>query len=175
MPITRHIGQEVFKMIVEMAYEMEQADKVDLWCIDRVAVSKAVASRRQTESLSSLRHTCLTLERDPATKRRLLIAEKDIWTPSYRFSYEGYKIDEWIEQVHILGSYKYSEKRALYDDICGYLVESQKSTQSYELRKNRAKRRWNDRNIPLDLYNLSSESTVEYKYLLSKVYNEPQE
>lgn len=170
----RCIGNEVFKTIVEMAYEMALADKIDLWGIDRVEVSQAVASRCQEVSLSVRRWGDMKILRDTPTKQRLLILYKDIPTglyETYWYNDEPHPITKQkiITQALVIGIYKYSEKKDLYDDICDYILEDKKTRFSYEDRKRQAI-------DVLEYYKKGNpywkkEQKEEVKYLLHKIYN----
>ena len=166
----RCIGQDVFKKIVEMAYEMGQADMVDLWCIDRISVAQAVASRSQEELVS--RKPEMVLKRDSTKKERTLIVSKRVCTgveenSDYGDGY-GVRHRKVIDRRIIIGTYKYLQKKELYDDICAYLLEHKKATQSYTHRKQNALLCYNiRRDNPYD----KKEQQEEYNCLLQKIYN----
>jgi hypothetical protein len=169
----RCIGNEVFKTIVEMAYEMALADKIDLWCIDRVEVAQAVASRCQEVSLSVRRWGDMKIQRDIPNKQRLLVLYKEIHTGVYETIHyvddPPMTSEKVITQALILGTYKYSEKRDLYDDLCDYLLENKKTRYSYADRKRQA--------IDVLEYHKmvnpyeKKDKKEEAKYLLHKIYN----
>ena len=112
--------------------------------------------------------------RDTPTKQRLLILYKDIPTglyETYWYSDEPHPITKQkiITQALVIGTYKYSEKKDLYDDICDFLLETDKSRFSYEDRKRLAI-------DVLEYYKKGNpywkkEKKEEVKYLLHKIYN----
>lgn len=162
---SRCIGQEVFKTIVEMAYEMDSADQIEKYAVPKAHLALMVANRPSQKN----RHTILVNPYDLCFRMtsRGWGEEENGYKNCYKLSVWPVQNPLLTKEVHSIVKFnpKSKDKADIYHRLCEESLKlmkllTYKQQKEFALEyKNELKRMWD-----------YSDEQGEIKYVLEKCY-----